>query len=214
MFRFFLLSVFLIISIDARENPFFASKGEKDITYSSNEKRDKAPLKQATITLPNQARILQKVTLEYKNLDGSIEKKSIELDNTVDWHLPVFISQSYKNNEKTINEIIKPSKIKKKKFKKIASIKYVDFYALERTLKIITKDKKIRDFLLTDPHRIVVDFQRESKMKSYTKINKNNIFAKVRIGNHKDYYRAVIELDGLYRYTMKKIDNGYLINLK
>ncbi|MDY0238878.1 MAG: AMIN domain-containing protein, partial [Campylobacterales bacterium] len=46
------------------------------------------------------------------------------------------------------------------------------------------------------------------------KDNKNSIFSKIRVGNHAGYYRAVIELDGLYRYNMQKIPDGYILNLR
>ena len=208
MTRILFIFIILILSLNARENPFFASVGEKDINFSSNENRAKEPLKRATITLPAQARILQKVTIEYKNLDGSIEKKSIELDNAVDWHLPVFISQNYSTAEKTTVK-----KVKKSNYKKIAFIKYAKFYKSNKILKIVTKDKMLRNFLLTKPHRIVFDFKRESKMKSYEKTLKG-IFCKIRVGNHDGYYRAVVELDGLYRYKMTKVSDGYLFKLR
>ncbi len=214
MIRFLLLSLFILVTLNARENPFFASSGEKDIPFTSNENRTKLPLKRATISLPAQARVLQKVTLEYQNLDGSIEKKSIELDNAVDWHLPVFISQSYNEEEKNNTTKLK-RKISKKtdNYNEIASNKYVKFYSSNKTLKLVTEDKLLRSFLLVNPHRIVLDFKRDSNMKSYSKNISKNIFTKVRIGNHDGYYRVVIELDGLYRYKVNKIDTGYRILL-
>ncbi len=217
MLKFLLISTFLLLTLNARENPFFASVGQKDITYSSNEDRAKEPLKRATITLPNQARILKKVTVEYKNLDGSIEKKSIELDNSVDWHLPIFISQNINTSEPRVDRkraSVKKPKTIKTKYKKLAKIKYLTLYSSGKNLKIITKDEILRDFLLVEPHRIVIDFKRDSTMKSYSKNNNKCIFKKVRIGNHSGYYRTVIELDGLYRYTMKKIKGGYLLELR
>ena len=214
MIKILFISTILLLSVYARENPFFASVGEKDISFSSNEDRTVEPLKRATITLPAQARILQKVTVEYKNLDGSIEKKSIELENSVDWHLPIFISQNYNSSEpKQLKQATKNKKIKKLNYKKIASIKYVHFYSTGKKLKIQTKDKMIRSFLLTNPHRIVLDFKRESTMKSYSTKAKG-IFNKIRIGNHDGYYRAVVELDGLYRYKKNKISDGYLFTLR
>ncbi len=212
LIKVFLLSLVLLLTLSARENPFFASKGEKDIPYTSNKDISKPALKRATISLPAQARVLTKVTLEYKNLDGSIEKRSVDLDNTVDWHLPVFISQNYNISEPKQN---KPSKkTKKLKYKKITSIKYLDIFASGKKLKIITKDKIIRSFLLVNPHRIVCDFKRDSKMKSYSKKNPESIFKKIRIGNHNGYYRVVIDLDGIYKYDEIKISNGYLITLR
>jgi hypothetical protein len=203
----------LLASLNARENPFFPTVGEKDIPFTSNENRDKEPLKRATMTLPAQARILQKVTIEFKNLDGSLESKSIELDNSVDWHLPIFISQSYSTIPTETSASI-PDQKQKTKYKSIASTKDLKFYSSGKKLKLITNDNIKRDFLLVDPHRIVVDFKKDTDIKSYIKKIPKNIFKGVRIGNHKGYYRAVIELDGYYRYKINKISEGYLIELR
>ncbi|WP_373001136.1 AMIN domain-containing protein [Sulfurimonas sp.] len=217
MIRVIFTSLFLLITLDARENPFFPSKGEKDIPYTSNQVKSAKPLKRSSITLPSSARIIKKVTIEYENLDASIEKKSIDLDNSIDWHLPVFISQSYSETDtKTESkEVTKfPAKNKGIKYKEIASVKHAKFLFLEKTLKIVTDDKIIRNFLLVNPHRIVVDFKRDTSLKSYIKENKDGVFCKVRVGNHSGYYRAVIELDGQYKYNMKKVSDGYIFNLR
>ena len=205
------LPIFLLI-LNARENPFFATKGEQGITYSSNENRTKQPLKRAAISLPSQARILKKVTVEYKTLNGSIEKRTITLDNTVDWHLPIFVSQSFSREQKN-EKSIKKVKTKKLKYKKIASIKEVSFFSSGKSLKIISKDKVLRNFLLVNPHRLVIDFNRDSSMKSYTQKISKSRFKQIKIGNHDKYYRAVIELDGHYRYQLENLSNGYLLKL-
>ncbi len=214
MIKVFLITVFLFISISARENPFFPSDGEKDIPITSNIDKSLSKLKRATIQLPSYARVMKKVTIEYQNLDGSIENKSIELDNSIDWHLPIFISQSY-SEQTTKTPIIKKNISKKTKpsYKKIIKIKDASFYISKNNLKIITKDKLLRDFLLVQPHRIVMDFKKEANFRSYIKKIPDSIFTKIRIGNHSGYYRVVIELDGFYRYRLKTIPTGYLITV-
>jgi len=211
LIRILLIMLFLLITLNARENPFFPTEGEVDIPLTSTKDMSSPALKRATITLPSQARILQKVTIEFKNLDGSIESKTIKLNNSIDWHLPIFISQSYS----VINESVAPN-IKEipTSFEKIASVKYATFLSSEKILKIVTKDKIIRNFLLVNPHRIVIDFQRDTSLKSYTKKVDKNIFSLIRVGNHSGYYRAVVELDGLYRYTMQKVSDGYIFTLR
>jgi len=209
------VSSLLLLSLHARENPFFPSQGEKDMAYTSNTVKSLSPLKRSSITLPSSARVIKKVTIEYENLDASIQTRSIALNNSVDWHLPVFISQSYEAPVVESQTIaIKQKKKLKTKYKKIASIKYATFFSSKKTLKIVTKDKIIRNFLLPSPHRIVLDFKRDTNLKSLTKENKKSIFCKVRIGNHDGYYRAVIELDGRYRYKMSKASNGYVLRLR
>lgn len=218
LIRVLLISSLIFLSIEARENPFFPSDGERDILITSNKESDIQPLKRAAITLPSQARVLQKVTIEFKNLDGSIESKSIELSNAVDWHIPIFITQSYTQQESPakIEAVSNTQKsvTKKESYQKIASIKHLSLYSSQKSLKLLTKDEALRNFLLVNPHRLVVDFKRDSSMKSYVKKIPNSIFKEVRIGNHDGYYRVVVELDGLYRYDFKKISEGYLIELR
>jgi len=218
LIRTLLIASLFFLLLDARENPFFSSEGEKDMSVTSNEKTESEPLKRATITLPSQARILQKVTVEFKNLDGSLESKSIELDNAVDWHLPLFISQSYaqQDNSTQPKPIASAQKITQKKepYKNIASIKHLSLFSLGKNLKITTQDEAIRNFLLVNPHRIVIDFKKDTDIRSYIKKAPEGIFKEVRIGNHDGYYRVVIELDGPYRYSFKKISDGYLVELK
>jgi hypothetical protein len=208
-----LLYLLIFTSVQARDNPFFPTDGELAIPFTSNKDRSKEPLQRATIEIPSQARIIQKVTIEFKNLDGSIESKSIDLDNAIDWHLPLFISQKYIQRS-PLRQDSKGKKQKYSKYKKLGFIKYATFYSNNKTLKIKTKDKIIRNFLLTNPHRIILDFDRDTTLKYKTIKIKDNIFCKIRIGNHDKYYRVVVELDGYYRYNMKQIPDGYTIKLK
>ena len=203
MIKLFLGVLFLIFSLEARENPFFPSAGEIDLPISSNQVKSIPPLKQASITFPSTARTIESVTVRYKNLDGSIDEKTEELGNAVDWHLPLFISQNYMSK-------VQESKKIDKKYKKIMQLKFLSVYEEKNELKIITKDKMIRNFLLTKPHRIVCDFSREINVRGLEKeIGKNSIVERIRIGNHKGYYRVVFELDGYYKYTTTKINKGY-----
>jgi hypothetical protein len=198
----------LVLTLQARENPFFPAKGEQDIPITSNEQVKIEPLQRATITLPSTARVIEGVTIKYKTLDGAQHTKSIILDNAVDWHLPIFISQNYGSMEE------KPLKIKSQ-FKEIASLKFIKFLHSDRELKIVTKDRMLRNFILVKPHRIVCDFKRDTEFGSYFKeAPESSKFTKVRIGTHKGYYRVVIELDGYYSYTIKKLNGSYLITLK
>ena len=211
----------LLTSLIARENPFFPSGGEKDIPLTSNFDTTLTPLKRATLTLPSTARVIEGVTVNYRSLDGSRHSESIELDNSIDWHLPVFISQSYLNEEQQVavpkKKQVKTKTVPKKKstYKKIAGIKLISFYSNAKKLKITTQDKIIRNFLLVKPHRIVCDFNRDTNIKSYVKeMAKNSLFTKIRIGNHSGYYRVVIELDGHYRYKTKETKDGYIFELQ
>ncbi len=215
------LSLFalLILTLHARENPFFPPEGEKDIFITTNKDNSKIPLKQAAITLPSQARVLQKVTIELKNLDGSIETKSIELDNSIDWHLPIFISQGYretavptpKEKELSKTTTTTPTPTKKNDIQNGIGPKL----SVEgKSLKVTTKNEAIRNFLIANPHRIVIDFKSSAEVTSFVKKDFDKVFQEVRVGNHKNYYRVVVELDGFYKYNFKKVDDGYIVELK
>ena len=202
--KVFTLLVFLSIVLNARENPFFPSNDEIEIPFTTNEIERVEPLRRATISLPSTARTLESVTLKYKELDGSIHSKTVTLHNSIDWHLPFFISQNYEDGS--------PKTEQKQSYKKIAGLKFIKLYESSKSLKIVTKDKMLRNFLLTKPHRIVCDFKHQINIKSYERMlhQKGSIITKIRIGNHKGYYRLVIELDGYYRYRKTDIKNGYL----
>ena len=205
--RFLVLGLF-VCTLQARDNPFFPSVGEQDLPYTTNESQEIEPLKRATISLPPQARVLKEVTVGYKNLDGSIEHKTITLNAAVDWHLPIFISQSY------VDSVSVTTKIEKNEsFKLVGNINYAKFYIKGRTFKIETTDKLLRNFMLAEPHRIVLDFQKDATLKAFIKNNPNSMFKKIRVGNHKGYYRVVLELDGAYKYKLKHTSNGLEIDL-
>jgi len=211
MIKIYLL--LLSLSLFARENPFFPINSELDIPLSGQQLQKAPMLKRATLTLPSTAREIESITVTYKNLDGSISKKSIELQNSVDWHLPIFISQSY-NLSSPQSKSSSHKSDKHAKFTKFASLGFIAFYTDGKRMKIQTKDKLLRSFFLVRPHRIVCDFKRETDLRSYVKKAKAaNVFKKIAVGTHKGYYRVVIELDGAYRYTIKKDSEGYLITL-
>jgi len=211
MIKLVLLLSFIPFLLLARENPFFPAKDNEDIPLTSNIIHKAPPLKRATITLPSTARVLTKVVVSYKNLDGSIATKEIDLQNSIDWHLPIFISQNY---DSSVEKVVHLKKKRKLAFKKIASLSFVSFYEDGKLLKIATKDKLLRSFLLVKPHRIVCDFKRETTIGSYEKrVAKPSLFKKIRVGTHKGYYRVVIELDGYYQFKVTKRDGSYLFKL-
>jgi len=215
MIRFFIISMIIVVSLQARENPFFPVKGETDIPITSNQSVKIEPLKRATITLPSTARTIESITIKYKNLDGSIAEINEPLGHSVDWHLPLFISQNYGDRSSHAPQTKKKTRTKKIKYIKLASLKFISLYEADKKMKILTKDKMIRNFLLVKPHRIVCDFKRDIDIRSYEKNEiKDSLFTKIRVGNHKGYYRVVIELDGYYRYSIKSLKNSYIITLK
>ncbi len=198
--------ILLKIVLFARENPFFPINESNTPSYTTNKIKKIQPFTKASIELPNSARILQKISITFINLDGSQETKTISINKKIDWHYSLDIIQKTKPLQTDISQ-------KKIKFKKIGSLKFISFFTSYKKLKIQTQDKLIRNFKIVDPDRIVLDFKKELNFRSY-QFHCNQIFKKIRIGNHDGYYRVVLELDGKYTYTIKKTDFGYLLILE
>ncbi|MDH4944771.1 AMIN domain-containing protein [Sulfurimonas sp. C5] len=217
MGRQLFLFLFLSTILFSRENPFFPIEAE-DIPLTTNQYEEDVPLKRASIQLPSTARTIESVTVSYKNLDGSIAQKTIELQNSIDWHLPIFITQNYqdeKNDNSSLKQPTKQVETKKVKkiYKEIVSLPFIKFNIYKNEIKIDTEDKVLRTFLLVNPHRIVCDFKRETDIRSYIKKVKDEDVRSIKIGTHKGYYRVVIELDGSYRYKKVSTKSGYLFTL-
>ncbi len=207
MYRYFLLVFLSFILLDARENPFFPVEGQKDIPYTSNSIKPIPKLDKVSLKFPPSSRVIKKVTIEYENLDASLAKKSIVINKIIDWHKPLIITQDNKV------KLVKNGRKVKQMHKKVFAYRYLTFFRYGRIIKIKTKDKLIRNFLLARPHRIVLDFKRDTNLKSYIKNFDSDIIKKIKIGNHEGYYRVVIELDGPYVYKLKRTTNSYTITL-
>lgn len=206
MVRIVTLFIFIAISLTARENPFFPPKDIKSPSYTTNHITKTPPFLSKSFRLPSSARILKSITITYENLDGSISSKEIPINKAVDWHKEMELSY------KRANRFQSKKKRKKSTYTKIGSLRFIVFYCGKNRLKIVTKDKLLRDFKLVKPDRIVLDFKRNADFRTYMFQGVQN-FKKVTIGNHSGYYRAVIELDGRYVYKVKKEKDGYTLQL-
>ncbi|HIC43500.1 MAG TPA: AMIN domain-containing protein [Sulfurimonas sp.] len=197
--RFYILVLLCFSSLLARDNPFFPADPNAINISTSNRPETLSPFSKQNISLPNSARAIKAITITYQNLDGSISNEKLDLNNEIDWHKPFIITQ---------NKDLKKIKTKKSK---IINAKFISFQADNKTMKYMTKDKLLRNFMLTNPHRIVMDFSRSTsfKPKSFN-INKAP-FKKIRMGNHDKYYRVVLELDGEYRYKLKSSEKDLFI---
>ena len=212
MMRYTLFVFMFLISLQARENPFFPADNA-EVPLTTNITTQEPPLKRASISLPSTARTIERVTVSYKNLDGTISEKSIDLGNSIDWHLPIFVSQNYCQKQNTAQSKQQKAPQKSTPFIKVAKLAFVAFEVRKNEIFLKTKDEMLRSFLLARPHRIVCDFKRDTDIRSYVKkVRKANV-TQIRVGTHKGYYRVVIELDGNYKYSVKKVKNGYLYKL-
>lgn len=198
------------MALAARENPFFPVAGSDLPNYSTNQVKKPKPFQSIEIEVPDSVRILKSVTLTCENLDGSVTKKEIPINKSIDWHNKIVISQQKKMPTRRIcknNKKISPH------FKKIAKEPFISFYGYEKELKIITADRLLRHFKLVKPERIVLDFKRSTDFRTNS-FSGTGPFEKITLGNHNGYYRVVIKLDGRYTFHIRPVKQGYLLNLE
>ncbi|KIM11161.1 MAG: hypothetical protein KU37_05790 [Sulfuricurvum sp. PC08-66] len=188
------------IALDARENPFRPMVDEHVLPISTNIPQKVEPFTHAKISLPDTARIVTNVIVEYQNLDGSIEKAVQPINQGVDWHVPITLSHHL-------------HKEPARGFETVGKNEFIHFGIMDKRLKITTKDGLIRHFMMSKPYRVVLDFARMSSFQTHAYSVNKAPFKTIRLGNHKDYYRVVVELDGQYEYKIDT-DNGVLIEIR
>ncbi len=214
----FTFLVLIVVSVTARENPFKAVETSATTGKTTYKKDTMEHFTSVKVQLPSSARILKSVEFHFQNLDGSIESKDVRLNQKIDWHDELIVKKLVDDiNQPTAivsTKIKKDKKIVKKALKKISFKNLLVFTIDDKSLYIKTRDKKIRDFLITEPYKIVVDFKREISF--YTKVYnlKTRYFKSITLGKHSGYYRVAIELDGKYLYKQRKVKDGYVFTLR
>ncbi len=231
----------LAVMIEARENPFETGMSPQSTTQIRN---DRTLFTSTTLTLPSSARILKSASVTFQNLDGSISEEIVAIEQDVDWHLPLILS----NQKAEVNvaapittaETTKPPvekkvtvappppvPIKEVKVTPTAIIATnsnadstfklndaISFFINQNEITIFTKESKIRDFLVADPYKVVIDFKKESTYTTKTLEFKKAPFTSATLGTHDGFYRIAILLDGQYRYDVQAFNGGYIIKLK
>lgn len=195
----------------SRENPFAPVESISKFTQPAKQDRQ---FDRVYLSLPDSARVLKKLDVYYQNLDGSVSHRSVNIDKKIDWHNE--FSFSYKNSA-TIRSTRAKSLSIKSAGHNIKKYKYKDFISFQvgnKRMKIITKDSKIRDFIVDNPYKIVIDFRRDTNFLTKTFKVKMPPFVSIVLGNHDKYYRVVVTLDGQYLYDLKKSKGDYIITLK
>lgn len=202
MKRSLFLSLLLLSPLLARENPFFAAKPSEMQKVTSNIPDTQPPLSSVSYSLPNQARILKEVTFTIQNIDGSIEKRKMQIDQSIDWHRSLIISQSTTSSAiPSLNNTGASS----------ANFGFIRFDSQGKQLSIKTTDPLVRHFVLSSPNRIVLDFKRDTVFQSTQKELNAAPYLNVSLGNHGKFARATITLDGRYNYALNK--TGELISI-
>jgi hypothetical protein len=230
----------LAMILEARENPFETSMSPQSVGQTTQIKDERTDFTHTTIALPSSARILKSVSVTFQNLDGSISEEIVAIEQNVDWHLPLILS-SQKPQNATATSTVAPEtkKVVEKKAAPAPIIKEEDekpvvtknsvktdadttfkltedlsFFINQNEITLFTKDIKLRDFLIADPYKVVVDFRKASSYGTKTLEFKKAPFVSATLGTHDGFYRIAILLDGHYRYDIQAFNGGYIIKLK
>lgn len=202
MTRVFFICVLFLVASFGRENPFEPIVSP-DAGFSPKEASEiESTFTKETIDLPSSARVLQKVTVEFQNIDGSVDSMSKNINKEIDWHYPVLITQTTKE------DIKETPKVTKQKKSYDTGLKFVSFDIDNNILMIETEDKLLRDFSITEPPKIVIDLAGDKNFQTKLIDTDASIFKEVAIGKHKNFYRVAIELDGIYKYSLRHTDYG------
>jgi len=220
----------------ARENPFSISLDPTHTGRTTHVKDQRVDFNGTQFTFPSSARILKSVSIVFQNLDGSISEEILAVDQKIDWHYPLFIytqkPEAVKQSETLPESLAKEPEVKKSET--IPTIKMPEVKAqaeekveskmlgegvgvevVNKSIMIYTKDVKVRDFLITKPFKVVVDFQSSKEAFSTKSVDFTKPpFLSATLGNHEGFYRVAIVLDGHYRYDIARVDGGYSITLK
>ncbi len=211
LFKAAIASLFWLSALTARENPFKPVIDATVLPVTSNRVAQKPPFDKKVVQLPSDARVLTSVTIAYQALDGSIQKIGVPIDRAIDWHRPIIISQT------PATALSHPKTAAKTKRNDASVYRPLPFLTLRfhaESVDIVTQDPKIRLFHVVDPFKIVIDFKRKAHFLTRRKKIAKPPFVQVDVGNHQGHYRLVLTLDGPYRYSLIKTDDGYRLRLR
>lgn len=189
---------FCYVLLIARENPFESLASPNTDTRINNKQDDKI-FESFDFKLPSTARVLKEIKIIYQNIDGSIEEKVLNIDKNIDWHYPISLSQKDAIVSKDSDYI---------------NANQIIFFTKENQLFITTNRKMQRDFILPEPFRIIIDFEKKDGDNDDAISINQKYFSSINLIKYKDFYRAIITLDGHYQYKISKSDDGYQVILQ
>ncbi len=197
---FLLIPFLLLSSLAARENPFFPASDLQNVT--SNVSDAKPSLSPISYPIPDQARILQEVTVTFQNVDGTIESRVIEIDKSIDWRKPLVLSQG---------NISSSPRTETSKNASAADFGFIRFDTKGKWMTIKTDVPPMRHFVLSEPNRIVIDFKPSRIFKNDKAFFNASPFVSVAVANHGKFGRATITLDGRYECTLKQTGDTIVV---
>lgn len=205
MTKTLLLSSLLASLLFSRENPFFSTAKNKTNSTTSQENFQKPQLTTMTYNFPNHSRVLKEVTFTFQNLDGTTETRKLEIDQSIDWRAPLILSQARSESVKPSIPVTTASS---------CDLEFMHFSGSRNHLTITTKDPMIRNFSLSDPSSIVIDFKHNSIFEAYQKELSSVPFTRVIVTNHRKFARATITLDGQHTCKVSKVTSGISVVCK
>lgn len=211
----------------AREDPFVPLIVPKDSVrpyYGETSVFDKQE-----ITLPSNARLIKKIDITYQNIDGSIETKSVAVSGRVDWRMPLVVSQvlnpSLRKAKDSSKDSVRDSTPQTARVSQTASapssanaIVSVNSQAYKidgNRIFIAYEGDLKRHFIMKNPNRIVLDFDKNIKYYHNNRIRINEpYFTALKYGLHSGFLRIVVHLDGSYVYNVAQSANGVTISVE
>jgi len=189
------ISILLLGTGLARENPFFATSESSSMPISSNKTQHQPPLTSMTYNFPDQARVLKEATFTFQNVDGSLETRKIGIDQSIDWRNPLVLTQYTTANASAARS----SK---------ADSGFIQFTHSGNQISLLTKDPIMRSFTLGEPNRLIIDFVHATIFDPYEKNLEASPYSKVKVTYHKNFARVTLSLDGRYTCTVSKTHQG------
>lgn len=229
--------LFISLFLFARENPFVPIVNINNPSPIEEIKE----LQKIAFNVPSDARILNKIKLIYTNVDGTLKEYEIDVNQGLDWHKVYMLLDarelSIKEDKEQKTELKVEDKIKlalNKEEEKEQSIKtpeiveeVTQYKPLEYTfsndfnvildkknIHIKTHNNLLREFSLKNPNRIVMDFKTNYVLQNKHFKMETDYVDEIYSGVHRNFYRLVIKLDGIYDYDIQKNVGEYIIKLK
>lgn len=229
--------LFISLFLFARENPFVPIVNINNPSPIEEIKE----LQKIAFNVPSDARILNKIKLIYTNVDGTLKEYEIDVNQGLDWHKVYMLLDarelSIKEDKEQKTELKVEDKIKlalNKEEEKEQPIKtpeiveeVTQYKPLEYTfsndfnvildkknIHIKTHNNLLREFSLKNPNRIVMDFKTNYVLQNKHFKMETDYVDEIYSGVHRNFYRLVIKLDGIYDYDIQKNVGEYIIKLK
>lgn len=178
--RFLLFSLLTVLTLFGRENPFRAAA-----TLEGASAPTPTYLSKESICLPSNARVIKNITFELVNDDGSIQLLSLPVNKEIDWRRTIVLS----------HDGTAP--------KERAAISKGPYSINGSMLTLATAHKPLRDFTLSSPARIVLDFALGEGIGEVKTTSARRPFMRISSTKNSAYERVVITLDAPSPYTLE-----------